>query len=80
VLITGFAERIAVSIATSWILISIALMAWGNTSMLTGPYGAPVKDLCLIECAITIWTFAPMIAPRVVASKPPGRFRNGPFL
>jgi uncharacterized membrane protein YphA (DoxX/SURF4 family) len=54
-LIIGLAERIAVSVATSWMLILIALVASGNPSMVD-PYGALVKDLCLIACAITVWT------------------------
>ena len=51
-LIIGLAERTAVFIATSWMLILIALVASGNPSMLIDPYGALVKDLCLIACAI----------------------------
>ena len=54
-LIIGLAERTAVFIATSWMLILIALVASGNPSMLIDPYGALVKDLCLIACAITVW-------------------------
>src|SRR5947207_9904851 len=46
-LIIGLAERTAVFIATSWMLILIVLVARGNPSMLTDPYGALVKDLCL---------------------------------
>ena len=57
-LIAGFAGRAAVFIATAWMLILIALVAGGNPSMLTDPYGALVKDLCLIACAITVWTLA----------------------
>ena len=55
-LIIGLAERTAVLIATLWMLILIALVASGNPSMLIDPYGALVKDLCLIACAITVWT------------------------
>jgi uncharacterized membrane protein YphA (DoxX/SURF4 family) len=44
-LIIGLAERTAVFIATSWMLILIALVASGNPSMLIDPYGALVKDL-----------------------------------
>jgi uncharacterized membrane protein YphA (DoxX/SURF4 family) len=62
-LIIGFAERTAVFIATSWMLILIALVAIGNPSMLTDPYGALVKDLCLIACAITVWLLAPRRSP-----------------
>jgi uncharacterized membrane protein YphA (DoxX/SURF4 family) len=62
-LITGFAERPAVFIATLWMLILIALVASGNPSMMIDPYGALVKDLCLIACAITVWTLAPRPFP-----------------
>jgi uncharacterized membrane protein YphA (DoxX/SURF4 family) len=57
-LIIGFAERTAVLIATSWMLILLVLVASGNPSMLTDPYGALVKDFCLIACAITVWVLA----------------------
>jgi uncharacterized membrane protein YphA (DoxX/SURF4 family) len=58
-LLAGFAERVAVFIATAWMLILIALVAQGNPSMLADPYGALVKDICLIACAVTVWTLAP---------------------
>jgi uncharacterized membrane protein YphA (DoxX/SURF4 family) len=61
--IIGFAERTAVFIATSWMLILIALVASGNPSLLADPYGALVKDLCLIACAITVWLLAPRPSP-----------------
>ena len=73
-LIIGFAERTAVFIATSWMLILIVLVASENPSMLTDPYGALAKDFCLIACAITVWTLAPMIPQGAAVSKPPGRF------
>ena len=57
---TGVAERTAVFIATAWMWVLIALVASGNPSMLTDPYGALVKDLCLIACAITVWMLAPV--------------------
>ena len=57
-LIIGLAERIAVLVATSWMLILIGLVASGNPAMLTDPYGALIKDFCLISCAITVWVLA----------------------
>jgi uncharacterized membrane protein YphA (DoxX/SURF4 family) len=62
-LLIGFAERSAVFIATSWMLILIVLVASGNPSILIDPYGALVKDLCLIACAITVWSLAPRPSP-----------------
>ena len=58
-LILGMAERAAVLLATAWMLILIALIAGANPSMLTNPYGAVVKDLCLIACALTVWLASP---------------------
>ena len=57
-LIIGWAERIAILVATCWMFILILLVAGGNPGMLTDPYGALVKDLCLIACAITVWMLA----------------------
>jgi uncharacterized membrane protein YphA (DoxX/SURF4 family) len=58
-LLVGFAERLAVFIATAGMAILIVLVASGNPSMLTDPYGALVKDFCLITCAVTVWVLAP---------------------
>ena len=68
-LIIGIAERAAVFIGTFWMLILIGLVANGNSSMLTDPYGALVKNFCLIAFAITIWILAPIAEScgRVVA-------------
>jgi hypothetical protein len=59
-LIIGWAERVAVSFATLWMLILILLVASGNPGMLTDPFGALIKDLCLIACAFTVWMLAPV--------------------
>ena len=58
-LLTGFAERLAVFIATTGMVILIVLVARANPAMLTDPYGALIKDLCLIACAFAVWTFSP---------------------
>ena len=58
-LIAGWAERFAVAIATLWMAVLIVLVAGVNPAMLTDPYGALIKDLCLIACAITVWMLAP---------------------
>jgi uncharacterized membrane protein YphA (DoxX/SURF4 family) len=49
-LIVGCAERLAVAVATVWMLVLIMLVAGGNPGMLTDPYGALVKDFCLLAC------------------------------
>ena len=59
-LIAGWMERFAVITATLWMGILIILVAGGNPAMLTDPYGALVKDFCLIACAMTVWVLAPL--------------------
>ena len=58
-LFAGIAERLAVSIATVGMGILIVLVAYNDPGMLTDPYGALAKDLCLIACAIAVWLLAP---------------------
>lgn len=58
-LLAGFAERLAVFIATTGMVILIVLVARANPAMLTDPYGALIKDLCLIACAFAVWTLSP---------------------
>ena len=59
-LLVGFAERLAVAIATVGMTALIVLVAAGNPGMLTDPYGALIKDLCLIACAYAVWTLQPL--------------------
>ena len=59
-LLIGFRERLAVAIATLAMWILIVLVATANPSMLTDPYGALIKDLCLTACAYTVWSLSPL--------------------
>jgi uncharacterized membrane protein YphA (DoxX/SURF4 family) len=61
-LLIGFRERLAVAIGTLGMWILIVLVAMANPSMLTDPYGALIKDLCLTACAYTVWSLAPLTA------------------
>jgi uncharacterized membrane protein YphA (DoxX/SURF4 family) len=61
-LVIGWAERLAVAVATFWMFILILLVAGGNPAMLTDPYGALIKDFCLIACAVAVWMLAPLTA------------------
>ena len=36
-------------------------VAMANPAMLTDPYGALIKDLCLTACAYTVWSLSPLI-------------------
>ncbi len=58
-LLSGIAERIAAAFATAWMCLLIVLVARGNSAMLTDPFGALAKDLCLIACAYTVWVLSP---------------------
>ena len=62
-LLAGVAERLAVSIATIGMAILIVLVASHNPWMLTDPYGALIKDLCLVACAYAVWILSPTAAP-----------------
>lgn len=64
-LMAGWKERAAVTVATLWMCLLIVLVAAGNPGMLTDPYGALIKDLCLVACAIAVWMLAPMTAPEL---------------
>ena len=59
-LIAGYAERLAVGIATAGMGILIVLVASNNPAMLTDAYGALIKDLCLIACAYAVWLLQPV--------------------
>ena len=61
-LLVGWGERAAVTLASLWMCGLIVLVAAGNPWMLTDPYGALVKDVCLIACAAAVWLLAPMRA------------------
>jgi uncharacterized membrane protein YphA (DoxX/SURF4 family) len=61
-LLAGVAERLAVSIASIGMAILIVLVARNNPRMLTDPYGALIKDLCLIACAYAVWSLSPSAA------------------
>lgn len=61
-LLAGFAERLAVAVATLGMWILITLVAMANPSMLTDPYGALIKDICLTACAYTVWSLSPSLA------------------
>ena len=39
--------------------ILIVLVAYNNPAMLTDPYGALIKDLCLFACGYTVWSLTP---------------------
>jgi len=59
VLIVGWAERRAVVVATAAMFVLIFLVATGEPAMLTDPFGALAKDLCLMTCAFIVWLLAP---------------------
>lgn len=68
-LLAGFAQRLAVAIATLGMWILIVLVAMANPAMLTDPYGALIKDLCLTACAYTVWSLSPLVASQTTDRK-----------
>ena len=58
-LLSGIAERIAAAFATAWMCVLIIIVARGIPAMLTDPFGALAKDVCLIACAYTVWVLSP---------------------
>lgn len=59
ILIVGWAERRAVLVATFAMFVLILLVATGEPAMLTDPFGALAKDICLVACAYVVWLLAP---------------------
>ena len=64
VLLIGLAERAAVLAATLGMAVLIVMVAAGQPSMLTDPFGALAKDFCLIACAVVVWLLAPVVPCR----------------
>ncbi len=61
-LLAGVAQRLAVTIATIGMWILIVLVAMANPAMLTDPYCARMKVLCVSACAYTVWSLSPLAA------------------
>ncbi|MGI9114994.1 MAG: DoxX-like family protein [Chthoniobacterales bacterium] len=69
-LITGWRERLAVCLTSIALVVLIVLVASGNPAMLSDPYGALIKDLCLFACAINVWVLSRGRAPRSTLNHP----------
>jgi DoxX-like family len=65
--IIGWAERAAAMLATFGMFALIVLVATARPPMLTDPFGALAKDICLVSCAVTVWLLAPVLARRMKA-------------
>lgn len=64
VLLIGWAERATVAATALGMMVLMVLVAGGLPSMLTDPFGALAKDICLVACAATVWLLAPLPARR----------------
>lgn len=60
ILFIGWFERAAVAMATAGMVVLIGLVACNHPILLTDPFGALIKDACLIACAATVWWLAPL--------------------
>jgi hypothetical protein len=54
-LLAEWRDRELAAVATLWMAALIVLVAAGRPLMLTDPFGALAKDLCLIACAAVLW-------------------------
>ena len=54
-LLAEWRDRELAAVATLWMAALIVLVAAGRPQMLTDPFGALAKDLCLIACAAVLW-------------------------
>src|SRR5213082_1224047 len=64
ILFIGWFERATVATATAGMVVLIGLVACNHPALLTDPFGALIKDACLIACAATVWWLAPLTTPR----------------
>lgn len=69
VLLIGWREREAALGATLFMGVLIVLVAAGRPGMLTDPFGALAKDLCLIACAAILWILPPAAGAGVERSQ-----------
>lgn len=54
-LLAEWRDRELAAVATLWMAALMVLVAAGRPLMLTDPFGALAKDLCLIACAAVLW-------------------------
>lgn len=59
-ILSGWRARATTALATAGMLVLIVLVASGRPEMLTDPFGALAKDLCLTGCAAVVWLLAPV--------------------
>jgi uncharacterized membrane protein YphA (DoxX/SURF4 family) len=54
ILLVGWMERVMAVTMTIAMFVLIVLVASGRPAMLTDPFGALIKDLCLVACAVAV--------------------------
>lgn len=69
ILLTGWAERAMAALTTVGMAVLIGLVAYGRPEMLTDPFGALIKDACLVACALTVWWLAPLLKDASILSR-----------
>lgn len=62
-LLLGWRQRALSLLATLWMVVLMFLVARGLPGMLSDPFGALAKDLCLAACAFNVWLLAPRGMP-----------------
>ena len=58
-LISGYRERLACVTTTLFMLVLAILVIIEEPSLLIGPFGGLIKNVCLISCAWIVWHLAP---------------------
>ncbi len=54
-LISGFRERLACIITTLFLLVLTLMVIIEEPSLLIGPFGSIIKNICLLACAWIVW-------------------------
>ena len=58
-LISGYRERLACLTTSLFLLVLTILVIFEEPSLLIGPFGGIIKNICLFSCAWIVWYLAP---------------------
>ena len=58
-LISGYRERLACITTTLFLIVLAILVLLEEPSLLLGPFGGIIKNICLVSCAWIVWYLAP---------------------
>ena len=58
-LVSGYRERLACLTTSLFLLVLTILVLFEEPSLLIGPFGGIIKNICLFSCAWIVWHLAP---------------------